>query len=295
MSKPKKKDGRGKSAGSKATQFSSTNQPHALQRKKSKGPPNAVGLTSAAIFEKVPIKKNGKTVSVPFIEGLMKQMRNNAFTANLNDQIKYVRQLQSLGIFDAEEYKELVFTKLNHHFKDLKKFIDEIGDELENYSKEYERVSILSQHYRLAYWFSKENCTCGACDKGYDKAENLLPQLLAIVKQMEEGEKASREEYEDDEFDDDFDEDEDEGEGLEDELGADAPDPAPEDVKESAKASKVSPEDDKQPTDIPEASEEQVEVPKASEQQEAEVPHQPSPLPPDYDPDNEFYSGMLGN
>ena len=226
MHKPKKRDGRGRSAGSRANHFSKDNQPDRSAGRRTKVPPEAAEMLHKTVYEKVTVSIRGKKVKIPFIEAFMRSMRKNAMSENLGEQIKYFKELVRLGIFEVEEYKQRIFKRLNNYYKRVVESSLRMADGLDEIKKELERVGPLYHFYFVAYVKSRERCTCGACEKGLEYAEFIIPIILKAVEQSSEDQEADDDEVEEDRENEEPDEPEDLDvpEQLDDEQDASSPD-----------------------------------------------------------------------
>ncbi len=168
----RKNDGRGRSSGSRTTQFSSDRQPP--RRSKQKLGPEPAELLHKAIYEKIPGLRNGKRVKILFIEVLIQSMRKKALEAKVGDQIKYFRELKALGVFDFEAYKKRLFRGMKNYYRELASSHAALTDLLEKVGAAYKRAQTLYLFYFSAFVIARNNCTCGACDRGLDNAERMM-------------------------------------------------------------------------------------------------------------------------
>lgn len=104
---PKRKrerpDGRGRSDGSRRTQFVPGNQA-ARGRSKRKSEPlpdNAVESFHKALYQPVNSTKNGKRRKIPYIDALFQKMMADALVAPLRDKFRFYKEIISLGIMDV--------------------------------------------------------------------------------------------------------------------------------------------------------------------------------------------------
>ena len=184
----KRQDARGRSAGSRETQFSRDRQPNQRGTRKRKIDPEIERLLHESIYEKVYVNSSGKRFKIPFIEAFLRSMRKNALAANIGDQIKYLGELIRLGVFDFEDYKKRWFRRLNNYYREamssarkLAEFLDEIGPA-------FRKSHTLYLFYYTAFVHARQNCTCGACDRGLDYADFIIPIILKAAFCPEEDE-----------------------------------------------------------------------------------------------------------
>lgn len=175
-----KQDGRGRSSGSRKTQFSSDRQPLRKCKRKQKIDPEAAELLHKAIYEKIPGLRNGKKVKVPFIEAFLNSLRKNALAAKIGEQIKFLRELISLGVFDFEEYKERLFRGVKNYYRKLVASYGEQADFQKELGEAYKQAQILHIFYFTAFAHARQQCTCGACDRGLEYAEFIIPIFLKV-------------------------------------------------------------------------------------------------------------------
>lgn len=89
------------------------------------------------------------------------------------------KELNSLGVFDFEDYKKRVFRGINNYYRKLKKSHDDCADLLDELGPAFKRAQVLYLFYFNAYVHARQNCTCGACDRGLDYAEWIIPIFFA--------------------------------------------------------------------------------------------------------------------
>lgn len=170
-----RQDGRGRSSGSRKTQFSSDRQPLRKCKRKQKIDPEAAELLHKAIYEKIPGLRNGKKVKVPFIEAFLNSLRKNALAAKAGEQIKFLKELISLGVFEFEEYKERLFRGMKNYYRKLVASYGELADFQKELGEAYKRAQTLHIFYFTAFAHAGQQCTCGACDRGLEYAEFIVP------------------------------------------------------------------------------------------------------------------------
>ncbi|KUO54158.1 MAG: hypothetical protein APF78_01140 [Sphingomonadales bacterium BRH_c3] len=181
-----KQDGRGRSAGSKAKHFSSDRQPQRRRGRKQKVDPEAAELLHKAIYEKIPGFKNGKKVKIPYIEAFIISMRKNALAAKISEQIKYLKELISLGIFDFEEFKDRLFRGVNNYYKKVLSSARALADGVDELGAAFLQAQMLKIFYFTAFAHARQHCTCGACDRGLEYAEYIVPIVAKAVFAPEE-------------------------------------------------------------------------------------------------------------
>jgi hypothetical protein len=184
----KRQDGRGRSAGSRETQFSRDRQPNQRGTRKRKIDPEAERLLHEPLYEKVSVNLGGKRVKLPFIEALLRLMRKNALAANIGDQIKYLRELIWLGVFDFEDYKKRWFRRLNNHYREAMSSARKIAEFLDVIGPAFRKSHTLYMFYFTAFAHARQHCTCGSCDRGLDYAEFNMPIILKAALCPEEDE-----------------------------------------------------------------------------------------------------------
>jgi hypothetical protein len=185
---PEKSDGRGKSPGSRRTQFSSGRQPdRSAKRRKSKGSPDVYDILHKLLYEPVKAEKSGKGNKIPFVEALLRKMRNNAFYSDLRDQLKYLRELVQLGVFELEEYKDKLFNRLNNHFKGVVRSLDKADELLRDLGEKYKAAHLKAILMEAAYCDAASKCECGAYDGSLDAAHLIM--LRAAIQADEAMEK----------------------------------------------------------------------------------------------------------
>lgn len=200
-------DGRGCSAGSKRTQFSSDRQPSRRTRRKRKVDPAAERLVHDSIYEKVSGLKDGKKVKLPFIKAFLSSMRKNALAANVSDQIKYLKELIALGVFDFEDYKERLFRGMKNYYREVIATSLKLADFLDELGEAFMRSHTLYVFYFAAFVQARNHCTCGACDRGLKYAEFIMPIVLKAVFDPDDDEPEDDEPGDDDEIGDATDDD----------------------------------------------------------------------------------------
>ena len=108
--KQERPDGRGRSDGSRRTQFTPGNQA-ARGRSKRKSEPlpdNAIEAFRKALNQPVLSTKNGKQSKIPYIGAFFQKMMADALIAPLRDKFRFYKEIISLGIMDVEIYKQRV-------------------------------------------------------------------------------------------------------------------------------------------------------------------------------------------
>ena len=193
-------DGRGCSAGSRRTQFSSDRQPSRRTKRKRKVDPAAERLVHNSIYEKVSGLKDGKKVKLPFIKAFLSSMRKNALAANVSDQIKYLKELINLGVFDFEDYKERLFRGMKNYYREVIATSLKLADFLDELGEAFKRSHILYMFYFTAFEEARNHCTCGACDRGLKYADFLIHLLLKAAFDPDDNDPEDDEPGDDDEL-----------------------------------------------------------------------------------------------
>jgi hypothetical protein len=211
MSKRKqgRPDGRGRSDGSRRTQFAPGNQAaRARSERKSKSKPlpdNAIESFRRALYQPVHSTKNGKRRKIPYIVAFFQKMMADALLAPLRDKIRFYRELIALGIMDVEIYRQRVVRIAQKYCDDMYDRVMSQHVFIDTQGKAYKSAAFEGLLYKTAFDICCIECTCGTAERAFDEASE---QVLAAAKAAQ----ASLDEDEDDDDDDDEDEDEDEDE-----------------------------------------------------------------------------------
>jgi hypothetical protein len=184
----KKQDGRGRSPGSQAKQFSRERQPQRRDKRQPKIDPAAADLLHKMIYEKIPGSRNGKKVRVPFIDAFLNSMRRNVLAAKAVEQIRYFKELTQLGVFDFEDYKERLFRGMKNYYRKVVSSHAEQADLLEELGEAFKQAQILHVFYFTAFAHARQYCSCGACDRGLEYAEFIIPIFLEVLSAPDEDE-----------------------------------------------------------------------------------------------------------
>lgn len=192
--KSRSDDGRGRSEGSRRTQFAPGNQAARGERKRKRRslPDNAIGAFRKALYQPVYITKNAKRRKMSFIDAYFQKMMADALNAPLIDKLRFYKELLSLGIMDVQIYK----IRMERWFQ---KEYDKIFDKLmESYAfikqceEAYKSAALEKILYKTAFYICCKECTCGVSERAFDEAGAMALQVFENI----------GEEYEDDEEDD---------------------------------------------------------------------------------------------
>lgn len=178
-SNSKKSNGRGRSAGSRKTQFSREYQPKRSRKKKEpeEAPPqSALAVLRAAIYQNAKVTKNGQPVEMPFIDLLMQTMVKNAASGKLIDQLRLFRELNYSGVFDTEEYKEQIEDEV---YAIYGSHVDKLLSFSEKVTSECIRTFSLYKLYFYAFIFLAHDHPNSSPDTALNKAHIMLRALVA--------------------------------------------------------------------------------------------------------------------
>lgn len=186
MTNSRGQDGRGRSPGSRANQFSKDKQPDRASERRRKVPEDAAEMLHRAMYEKISTSRRGRRTKIPFIEALIQTIRKNALEAKLPDQIKYFKEIKSLGIMDIEKYKEKIFKGINNRFKKTLLQYDKMSEFIDKIGKEYRRVFILYILYLNLYFDARARCKCGSWEEGFDRSIGVMTGAIERVANTED-------------------------------------------------------------------------------------------------------------
>lgn len=164
----------------KKGQFGQTNQPDRAKRAASKAaaqakarPVDPMNLLTEAVYEKVDIVRDGKKESIPYIEAFFRQMKRNAITGKIGEQIKFLKELIKIGVFDLEEYKQRLFKVMRARYDRYFKNANILADRYCEMARNFQLISKALEMYMLTAILARRECKCGAAERNFSDLDKI--------------------------------------------------------------------------------------------------------------------------
>lgn len=162
----------------KSGQFSRTNQPDRAKRaekkqrkKEAERPVDPIKIITEAIYEKVGVTRNGKASYIPFIEAFIESMKKNAFSSKLHEQIKFMRELIKIGVFQVEEYKQRLRRNFEHHYQKEYDIWNKLSERVVESCEDSKLVTVRFQMLLVTSSIVRIECTCGAAERCFSEID----------------------------------------------------------------------------------------------------------------------------
>lgn len=150
----------------RATRFSHENQPKRRRRgRRSEFGGGFQAIMLEALSEQISLSKNGKPVKADVMLALVKKYVQQAFSGSLDEQTRFFRFLESIGLLDALQLKQELEEQRREceaDYQDRSKQLHELTRR--SFENCAERVALFSEFFNMTWallGLVRTECTCG--------------------------------------------------------------------------------------------------------------------------------------